>query len=213
MAGVKEVVRGGLLLAAAVAAVALAWPYLALDADQSRLAVRDQWHWVLLVIHIFTAAVALMLGPLQFLPRLRARPRVHRGLGRAYLLAGVLPAGLTGIPVALLSPNGPVTQVGLLLPAIGWLVTGALAVRAARQRDFAAHRAWMTRNYALTFLAVTSRLVTPLLVLAQAPLLDVLHNGSFEAAVAATIPVGQWLGWLVNLFVAERILRRKRVPV
>lgn len=200
-------------MAAVAAAAVLAGPYLALDVDTSRTAVRNDLHWVLLVGHIFTAAIALVLGPAQFLPRLRARPRVHRGIGRTYLLAGVLPSGLTGIPVAIMSTNGPVTQLGLLLPAIGWLVTGVLAVRAARGRDFAAHRAWMMRNYALTFLAVTSRLVTPLLLIAQLPLMSLLHDGSFDAAVSATVPIGQWLGWIINLLIAERLLRRTRSRV
>ena len=43
------------------------------------------------------------------------------------------------------------TQASLTTAAVLWLITGALAYRAARRRDFARHRAWMTRNYALTF--------------------------------------------------------------
>ena len=50
--------------------------------------------------------------------------------------------------------------------------------RAARRRDFVGHRAWMMRNYALTFLAVTSRILVPLLLLVQIP---------FGAAEAGTI--------------------------
>ncbi|WP_210747036.1 DUF2306 domain-containing protein [Nocardia speluncae] len=42
-----------------------------------------------------------------------------------------------------------------------WLVTGYLACRSARRRDFERHRKWMMRNYALTFLAVTSRILCP----------------------------------------------------
>lgn len=198
---------------AVVAAIVLAAPYLVLDVDTSRVAVRGQLHWVLLVGHIVTAAIALMLGPLQFVPAIRARRRVHRAIGRGYLLAGVLPSGLTGVPVAIMSTNGPVTQIGLLIPAVAWLVTGALALRAARRRDFAAHRAWMMRNYALTFLAVTSRVVVPLMLLAQFPFIDRLYGGSVAAAVDATIPVGQWLGWIINLLVAEVLIRRTRSRV
>lgn len=201
------------LAAAVIAGIVLVMPYLALDVDTSRTAVRGRTHWVLLVAHIFTAAIALILGPLQFIPAVRARRRVHRAIGRLYLLAGVLPSGLTGVAVAIMSTNGPATQIGLLIPAVGWLVTGALALRAARRRDFAGHRAWMMRNYALTFLAVTSRVVVPLMLLAQFPLIDRLYGGSVAAAVDATIPIGQWLGWIINLVVAEVLIRRTRSRV
>ena len=80
-------------------------------------------------------SLALVLGPLQFVPAIRARRRVHRTIGRTYLLGGVLPSALAAVPVALLSGR-LVTQIGLTIPAVLWLVTGALAYRAARRRDY-----------------------------------------------------------------------------
>src|SRR5690349_9639801 len=84
-------------------AVGLSLPYLGLDAGESRVAVDGGLHYAVLVGHIFTAAVALVVGPLQFLPRVRAKRRLHRALGRTYLLAGVLPSALATIPVAIWS--------------------------------------------------------------------------------------------------------------
>lgn len=153
-----------MLLVAVVAGAVMAAPYVLLDVASSRLEVEGGPHYGLLVTHVFTALVALVLGPLQFVPAIRARRRWHRRIGRAYLLVGVLPAAVTAVPVALLSGR-IVTQVGLVVPAVGWLVTAWLAVRAVRRGDVAAHRAWMTRNYALTFLAVTARIVVPLMLL------------------------------------------------
>ncbi|RZS45043.1 putative membrane protein DUF2306 [Herbihabitans rhizosphaerae] len=65
---------------------------------------------------------------------------------------------LTAGPVALLSGR-LITQIGLTIPAVLWLVTGTLAYRAARRHDYAHHQNRMTRNYALTLLAVTSRIL------------------------------------------------------
>ncbi|MBB5084084.1 DUF2306 domain-containing protein [Nonomuraea endophytica] len=186
-----------MLVVAAVFGVVLVRPYLRLD-------VTNGPHYYLLVAHIFTALVALVLGPLQFIPAIRARGGVHRTIGRCYLLAGVLPSALTAIPVALLSGR-LITQIGLVIPAVLWLVTGALAVRAARRRDFARHRNWMTRNYALTFLAVTSRVLVPLILLVQVP-----FSGTAAANAQSVIPIGQALGWIVNLVVAEILIRRSR---
>lgn len=202
---------GVLLLVAVVAGIALTLPYLSLDLDAGRMEARNDVHAMLLRAHIFTALLALVLGPLQFAPAIRARRQVHRTIGRWYLFAGVLPSAVTGIPMALLSDN-PVTRIGLFIPSVGWLATGGLALAAARRRDFAAHEAWMTRNYALTFLAVTSRVVVPLLLLAQLPVRDSLYGGSMDAAIEATIPIGQWLGWIINLVIAEVLIRRRRSP-
>ncbi|TQM46042.1 putative membrane protein DUF2306 [Pseudonocardia cypriaca] len=197
-----------MLLVAVVAAALMAAPYALLDVDSSRVEVAGGLHYALLVTHILTATVALVLGPLQFVPAIRARRRWHRRIGRTYLLAGVLPSAVAAVPVALLSGR-LVSQVGLVIVAVGWLVTAGLAVRAIRSGDVAAHRAWMTRNYALTFLAVTARIVVPLI------LLTLLASGVVARADAATvvaslIPIGQVLGCVINLVVAEVLIRRAR---
>lgn len=198
--GTGTVTRRPYLFIVAVGfSVVLAYPYLGLDVGDSRLEVRGGLHYAVLVVHIFTAAVALVVGPLQFMSKVRARTRLHRTLGRVYLLAGVLPSAVATIPVAVWSGR-PITQVGLTTAAVLWLITGGLAYRAARRRDFIAHRAWMMRNYALTFLAVTSRVLVPVLLLSQIP-----FGG---ADVSAMIPIGQTLGWIINLIVVEVLLRR-----
>lgn len=186
--------------------VGLAFPYLSLDRGDSRLEVQAALQYAVLVVHIFTAAVALVLGPLQFIPRIRSRRRVHRTIGRAYLLLGVAPSAVTAIPVAMWSGR-LLTQIGLTTAAVLWVITGVLAYRAARRRDFAAHRAWMMRNYALTFLAVTSRLLTPLLLLAQIPLTGA-DPATLGDRATSMIPVGQTLGWILNLLIVEIVLRR-----
>jgi hypothetical protein len=112
------------------------------------------------------------------------------------------------VPVALLSGR-IVTQVGLVIPAIGWLVTAGLAVRAIRRGDVEAHRAWMTRNYALTFLAVTARILVPLMLVTG------LATGAIARADTPTvatslIPMGQMLGWMINLAIAEVLISRRR---
>jgi hypothetical protein len=195
-----------LFVVAIVFSVVLAYPYLGLDIDNSRLDVSGGLHYSVLVAHIFTAAVALVLGPLQFVPKVRARKRIHRTLGRVYLFAGVLPSAVATIPVAVWSGR-PVTQIGLTTAAVLWLITGGLAYRAARRRDFVGHRAWMMRNYALTFLAVTSRILVPALLLVQIPF-GGADAGPIGERAPSMIPIGQTLGWIVNLIVVEFLIRR-----
>jgi len=197
-----------MFVVATVVGAVLISPYLLLDINDSRLDVGGEAHYAVLVVHIFTACIALVLGPLQFVPAIRARRRAHRTIGRTYLLGGVLPSALAAVPVALLSGR-LVTQIGLTIPAVLWLVTGALAYRAARRRDYTRHQNWMMRNYALTFLAVTSRILVPLLLLAQIAVTST-SAGSIGEKVSSTIPIGQALGWIVNLVVAEILIRRRQ---
>jgi hypothetical protein len=197
-----------MFIVATVFGAVLVSPYLLLDIGNSRQDVYSEAHYALLVSHVFTACVALVLGPLQFIPAIRAHRRVHRTIGRIYLLAGVLPAGLTAVPVALLSGR-LMTQIGLTIPAVLWLITGTLAYRAARRRDFIQHQNWMMRNYALTFLAVTARVLVPLLLLIQIPFTST-GVGSIGENASSMIPIGQTLGWIVNIIAVEILIRRRR---
>jgi len=199
-----------LLVVAMVFGVVLSYPYLGLDIENSRLEMHGSLHYAVLAAHIFTAVVALVIGPVQFMPKVRAHRRIHRILGRTYLFAGVLPSAVAAIPVAAWSGR-LVTQIGLTTAAVLWLVTGGLAYRAARRRDVRAHRAWMMRNYALTFLAVTSRILVPVLLLAQIAV-GGAGAGSIGDRAPAMIPIGQTLGWIINLFLAEILVRRVRAP-
>ena len=147
-------------------------------------------------MHALGGAVAVMLGPWQFLSRVRARwPLVHVWTGRAYLLA-VLSGALGGLYFAPTSVGGNPGVVGFGILAVCWLYTGAQAYISIRRRDVVAHRRWMIRNYALTFAAVTLRLELGLLQ---------LSGLNFEIA----FPIVAWSSWVLNWLVAELWLRRK----
>lgn len=146
--------------------------------------------------HVFGSAVALLLGPLQFWSRLRAqRPGLHRLLGKLYLGVGVGLGGLAGLALAPSAYGGLPSTLGFACLALAWLYTAVHALGAAQSRDFAQHRRWMIRNFALTFAAVTLRLYLP---------------GSMAAGIAFEVayPAIAWLCWLPNLVVAEWLLRR-----
>jgi uncharacterized membrane protein len=197
-----------ILVIAVVATPVLAFPYVLLDRAASRIDVQTDAAWVLLVIHVPTAAAAMILGALQFVPRIRANRARHRAIGRTFLCLGTVAFALTGIPLALTTPDGNLTRFGVLVPAVLWPCLAVVAYRAIRAGDVTRHREWMTRLYAVTFFAITARMVTPLLLLAQVPVMQSRYDGDVQAAVSASIPYGQWLGWILNLALAELIIRR-----
>jgi uncharacterized membrane protein len=147
--------------------------------------------------HVFAASVALLLGPFQFLARLRSEyPTLHRWMGRLYLGVGVLVGGVAGLYMAFFAFGGLASRLGFACLALAWLYTGFRAYRAIRRRDVVSHRRWMVRNFALAFAAVTLRLWLPA---------SVASGAQFELAY----PVIAWLCWVPNLLAAELLFNRK----
>ncbi|MGB0697146.1 MAG: DUF2306 domain-containing protein [Rhodospirillaceae bacterium] len=146
--------------------------------------------------HVIAAPVALFLGVLQFLPKIRARwPALHRWSGRASVLA-ILIGGFAGLGLAMvMGPERPIAGLGFGALSTLWILTAALGVQAIRRGDVSAHRQWMTYGFALTFSAVTFRL----------HLLAAFAMGVEYPSASAVIA---WSCWLPNLVVAWWLLRR-----
>jgi uncharacterized membrane protein len=141
--------------------------------------------------HIFASAVAISIGPFQFVAAIRRRfLRLHRWMGRVYLGIGVLVGGLAGLYMATFAFGGIVSKLGFSFLAVLWLYTGLRAFLAIRRGDTVEHRRWMVRNFSLTLAAVTLRILLPLSQVSGIP---------FELAY----PAIAWLCWVPNLLVAE----------
>lgn len=143
-----------------------------------------------LTLHAGGAATALLVGPIQFLPRLRARvPRLHRWLGRTYVVSCLI-GGPAGLILAFGSTAGPIATAGFGSLAVIWTYANVQAWRLAVARRIPEHRAWMIRSFAMTFGAVTLRLYLPLFPLFGVSFLDGYRAASF-------------LSWVPNLILAE----------
>lgn len=150
--------------------------------------------------HAFGGAIAALIGPFQLITRVRTSwPKVHRWLGRTYLIA-VLAGGLAGLYFAPVSSAGTVGRVGFATLAVFWLFSGTRAYLAIRRGKVQEHRRWMLRNYALTFGAATLRIELPLLIIAGV---------SFPVAYTMVA----WISWVPNWLVVEAWLRRRRTAV
>jgi len=148
-------------------------------------------HPVGVYLHVFAAAVTLLIGPFQFSTRLRStRIRLHGWMGRAYLVVGVLIGGLSGLYLSQFAFGGLVAKLGFATLAVCWLYTGLRAFLAIRRRAIDEHRKWMVRNFSLTFAAVMLRLYIPASVIAGADF-------------AVTYAIIAWLCWVPNLVFAE----------
>ena len=176
----------------------------------ARFATESALRYASLFVHAFSGGIALILGPFQFLSRLRQRrPNLHRWMGRIYLL-GILLGGLSAFLIAPGMISGLVGEFGLISLAILWLWTGFMTYTNIRAGNVEIHREWMIRNYALTFAAATLRLWLGTLIATQIPFLETKYAGNFDALFVEVYRVVMWISWVPNLVIAEMIVQRCR---
>ncbi|MFJ9458494.1 DUF2306 domain-containing protein [Kitasatospora sp. NPDC101447] len=179
--------------------VLLSARYAGLDPDDFFAEQRATYlaHELPLAVHISGAVLALGVGPWQFSARLRRRwPHWHRRIGVTYLL-GCLVGGIGALLLAPVAYGGTVARLGFACLGVAWLVTGGTGLRMILRRRVEDHRRWMVRSFALTFAAVTLRLM---LVAAKTAQLD------FRTSYL----VIAWLCWVPNLLLACWFTRPRR---
>ncbi len=153
------------------------------------------------ILHIVAGIVFSIGGAFQFLPGLRRGKRSwHKIAGRVLIpagfvvaLAGLWMASFTVFPAG----DGPALRVIRLVFGTYMIVSLVLAVRAILRRKFVVHGAWMTRAYALGVAAGTQAIF---LIPGSTLTGSALETYSAIAMAAA---------WLVNLGVAELVIRRR----
>ncbi|EFH90742.1 DUF2306 domain-containing protein [Ktedonobacter racemifer] len=195
----RQLSWGLMALLSIAIAIVFAGPYLSFNPAVSRVGLNPAIpiHFVVLAIHAGTAGIALLIGPFQFLTRLRARyPLAHRTIGRIYLIC-IFIGSVFAFFSALFSVSGFVAQVGFAFLATIWFYSASKAYRAIRQRQIQLHRVWMIRNYALTFAAVILRLW---LLLGQ----YALHLPFTDVYVTSA-----WISWILPLVVAEWFINQR----
>ncbi len=174
------------------------------DPDAHNTATPDEARFLAMPVsilsHVIFGSLFLIIGALQMSSTLRMRHRkLHRKLGYAALIAG-LTFAISGVWMVFFYPSH---SLGALHIDIGRVIFGtaitvvlSLGIRSALRKDFAQHRAWMIRAYALSASAgVQSYLI----------LLALAINGSFDAKLA---DIMMWVGWITSAVAAEFIITR-----
>jgi uncharacterized membrane protein len=157
-------------------------------------------HWrIAFFIHVYASFWVLLAGFTQFSKTIqRNNPRLHRTLGYIYVIDVLLITGPAGLLMGFYANGGIFSRIAFVSLAALWIFFTAMALIKARQKDFRAHRRFMIRSYALTLSALTLR--------------------AWKYAITNTMSVPPmdvyrmvaWLGWVVNLGVAEYILYRTK---
>lgn len=149
--------------------------------------------------HIVSVTIFSLLGAFQFVPALRRR-RWHRIAGRVLFPAGLVSA-LSGIWMVLFATHAAGDGLGVsvlrLIFGAAMIASLALGLRAILRRDVVNHGAWMTRGYAIGVAAGTQALVL------------IPQSIAFGPADQVSRAVFMGGAWVLNLVVAELIIRRR----
>jgi hypothetical protein len=118
-------------------------------------------------------------------------------IGYIYVADILLITGPASLIMSFYANGGFYSQMAFVILAVLWWYCTLAALLKARKRDIPAHRAFMIRSYALTLSAVTLRAWKFAIVYLANP-----HPMEVYRAVA-------WLGWTVNIVIAELVIYRK----
>ena len=149
-------------------------------------------HPVTTFLHVVVGSFVIISGLLQLSSKLRRRrPRLHRLLGQAHIVAALCAGGsavavLWVFPFAGLNEVVPVTF--FLVIYVYSLVAGFVA---ARERRYLEHREWMMRSMGISLGVAAVRLIF-------VAFLHTVHATQYE-----NFGVSMWAGFGVSLLVAE----------
>ena len=177
--------------------------YLPYNTDVGFLRIKQNYididHWrVAFFVHVYASMWVLLAGFSQFSEHIQSfYPRLHRMFGYIYVTDVLLITGPAGLIMGVYANGGLPSKVSFVTLAILWITFTATALVKAKNGDFAAHRRFMMRSYALTLSAVTLRAWKWAITNSvELPPMDVYR------AVA-------WLGWVPNIIAAEMIIRKR----
>ncbi|CAL2091026.1 DUF2306 domain-containing protein [Tenacibaculum sp. 190524A05c] len=147
-------------------------------------------------IHIITGGIALLIGWIQFVKRIRTKfPKLHRTIGKVYV-GSILISSPFAFYISFFVRGGLPTEIGFTFGSLIWVTATYLGYRAIRKGNLAGHIEYITYSYAGTFAAVTLRLWLPLLI---------SYFGNFNIAYGISV----WLSWIPNVLIAYLIIHKK----
>ena len=157
------------------------------------------------LLHVLAAVPYSLLGALQFSPGFRRRyAGWHRVAGRLLVPAG-LAVALSGLWMAhfyaLPAFDGSLVYAERLVFGTAMLLAIVLGIVAIPRRDFVSHGEWMTRAYAIGLGAGTQ-------VFTHLPWFVLV--GGMPSGAPRAVMMGA--AWVINVAVAEWVIRRGRAP-
>ena len=184
-----------LLVAALATALPILWSF-ALPVLNASDAARHGTHGLTLYVHVSAGTAMIILGAAAlYIGWTKKAFRRHKWFGYSYIVVGSCNA-LAGLLLSIRSPHPPHSlSIATGTVAVVWLAFTAMALRAALNKRFDAHKEWMVRSYVITWSFVGCRLSGFI------PLFPSLGAEGVTAMV--------WLNWIAPVLICELVLQWK----
>jgi len=154
---------------------------------------RNSW----LATHAALAMPILLIAPLQFAAPFRRRfPQWHRWLGRTFLSFAMI-AALSAFILGWTYANPP-ARVPLALFGLIWLYCGGSAWALARAGDYAGHRRFAMRTFAIATAFIWIRVLGEFQHILLSFVEDESARGATREWLCFVLPLAAteaWLGW------------------
>lgn len=145
-------------------------------------------------LHVISGMAVILIGPFQFLKKFRNKNiGLHKTLGKIYTYGVLGIAAPTGLIMAFYAEGGLSSTIAFLVMSALWFLTTTVAIIKIKKKDLIGHQKWMMRSFALSFAAVTLRLLVPTFS---------LFTDNFEFIIVSTA----WWSWLLNLLIVEGMI-------
>jgi uncharacterized membrane protein len=165
---------------------------------------RQLWY----LVHMAIAMPVLAIAPIQFVAHIRqARPQIHRLLGRIFLASSIL-AGLLAIWLgATIQYQG--SRIPLVMFGAVWIAFSSAAWICATKRDFANHRKFVIRSFAIGLAFIWVRILGSLdeqlfFFIDSQEVRDTTQE--FLSFIIPLLVVEAWLSWVPSI---QSALRRR----
>jgi hypothetical protein len=158
--------------------------------------IEHPYYQISFFTHVYTSIFTVFIGFVQFSKTLRNKfPLVHRNIGKCYIGIILIFSGPTGLVMGVHANGGFYSKLSFCILSVLWIFFTLLAYVHARKKNWVLHKNYMYRSYALTLSAVSLRLFKWMIV------------GAFSLPPMDTYQIVAWLGWVINLLIAEYIIR------
>ena len=176
--------------------------YIPYDTDVAFLKIKQDvidipFYKIAFFTHVYTAIFVLLAGFTQFSSKIRRKfPKIHKRAGWLYGTIVLLFASPSGFYMGIFANGGLTSQLAFCTLAVLWFYFTLTAIIKIKQKDIAAHRAFIMRSFALALSAITLRLWKYLIISA-------FHTRPMDA-----YQIVAWMGWVPNLLVAEYLIHK-----
>ena len=174
--------------------------YIPFNTDVAFLRIKQQYIDVpfyieAFFIHVYTAIFSVIAGFTQFSSFIKTKyPSVHKIVGWLYVVVVLLFATPSGLYIGIYANGGISSQISFVILAVLWFVFTLIAFIKIYKKDYFSHKIFMIRSFSLTLSAITLRAWKAVIVF-------FFHPKPMDVYLLIA-----WLGWTLNLFIAEIII-------